>query len=126
MRALVCYAHLGSSGSITSFSPASYKRIFAFYRLSHLRQAVFHVDLLKGVTEMEKYPVIDVIATSKQIDALRKGKGLSVKDLQEVFGFSTPQAVYNWIWGTSLPSIDSLVVLAKLFDTKVDDILICR
>lgn len=50
--------------------------------------------------------------------------GLSVKDVQDVFGFSTPQAVYKWQRGTALPTVDNLVVLAALFGVKIDDILI--
>ena len=67
---------------------------------------------------------IDMKSTARKIDELRMEKELSVRDIQDVFGFSSPQAVYNWIWGTSLPSIDSLVVLAELFDVTIDEIII--
>ncbi|MCD7737967.1 MAG: helix-turn-helix domain-containing protein [Lachnospiraceae bacterium] len=50
--------------------------------------------------------------------------GLSVKDLQDIFGFSTPQALYKWQHGTALPTIDNMVVLAAVFGVKVDDILV--
>ena len=53
-----------------------------------------------------------------------KEHNLSVKDVQEVFGFEYPQAVYKWIRGESLPSIDNLVVLALLFKTTIDKIVI--
>jgi len=41
-------------------------------------------------------PTIDLIETGKNITRLRKEKGLSVKDLQKIFGFTTPQAIYKW------------------------------
>lgn len=69
-------------------------------------------------------PTIDMVKTGKNIVVLRKRAGLSVKDLQEVFGFATPQAIYKWQQGAALPAIDNLVVLAALFGVKVDDILI--
>ena len=73
---------------------------------------------------MIDYPVIDIAATGKRIDQLRKEKELSVRDLQKMFGFSSPQAIYNWIWGSSLPSIDSMVILATIFGVKIDDIIV--
>ena len=69
-------------------------------------------------------PTIDMVKTGQNITTLRKKAGLTVKDLQEVFGFGTPQAIYKWQKGTALPTLDNLVVLAALFGVKVDDILI--
>lgn len=71
-------------------------------------------------------PVIDVKETGKNILHLRKMRNLSVKDLQQVFGFETPQAIYKWQHGAALPSIDNLVVLAAMFQVGVDDILITK
>lgn len=68
--------------------------------------------------------VINIAATGKNIARLRKAAGISVKDIQEVFGFGTPQAIYKWQNGTSLPTVDNLVMLAGLFNVPVDDILI--
>lgn len=69
-------------------------------------------------------PAIDMIKTGQNIIVLRKKAGLSVKDLQDVFGFATPQAIYKWQHGTALPTIDNLVVLATLLGVKIDDILV--
>jgi len=69
-------------------------------------------------------PTIDMIKTGQNINRLRQNAGLSVKDLQNIFGFSTPQAIYKWQHGTALPTIDNLIVLAKVFDMMVDDILV--
>jgi len=49
---------------------------------------------------------------------------LTVKDLQDAFGFGTPQAIYKWQQGLALPTIDNLVVLAALLGVKIDDILV--
>lgn len=61
--------------------------------------------------------------TGAKIDLLRKKANMSVKDMQEIFGFATPQAIYHWIHGRSLPSIDNLIVLAAIFNCHIEDIL---
>lgn len=72
---------------------------------------------------MTQIPTIDMVKTGQNIIQLRKKNGLSVKNLQDIFGFSTPQAIYKWQQGTALPSIDNLVVLAAVFHVHMDDIL---
>ena len=69
-------------------------------------------------------PAIDLARTGANIVTLRKAAGLSVRDLQNVFGFSNPQAIYKWQNGTALPTVDNLIVLAALFDVLIDDILV--
>ena len=71
-------------------------------------------------------PVIDVKETGKNILHLRQMRNLSVKDLQQVFGFETPQAIYKWQHGAALPSIDKLVVLAGLILVGVADNFITK
>lgn len=73
---------------------------------------------------MYNIPTINMIKTGKKITELRKKSGLSVRQLQEIFGFATPQAIYKWQQGVTLPAIDNLVVLATLFNVKVEDILV--
>lgn len=75
---------------------------------------------------MNTLPVIDMAATGNNILRLRRIAGFSVKDLQDIFGFSTPQAIYKWQRGTAMPTLDNIVVLAAVFGVKVDDILIYR
>ena len=75
---------------------------------------------------MNRIPVIDMTATGINITRLRVNAGLTVKDLQDIFGFSTPQAIYKWQRGTALPTVDNLVVLAAVFGVKIDDILIIQ
>ena len=73
---------------------------------------------------MVNLPVIDMIRTGQNITRLRKQAGLSVRDLQDVFGFATPQAIYKWQQGVALPTIDNLVVLAAVLQVRLDDILV--
>ena len=73
---------------------------------------------------MNRIPVIDMTATGLNITRLRVNAGITVRDLQDIFGFNTPQAIYKWQRGTALPTVDNLVVLAAIFGVKIDDILI--
>ena len=75
---------------------------------------------------MNHLPVIDMTATGRNIERLRKRAGLTVKDMQDVFGFSTPQAIYKWQRGTAMPTLDNLVVLAAIFHVALDEIIICE
>lgn len=74
--------------------------------------------------EMSELPSIDMVKTGQNIKKLRKEMGLSVKELQKMFGFTTPQAIYKWQHGDCMPSIDNLVVLANIFQVRVEDILV--
>ena len=73
---------------------------------------------------MNRIPVIDMTATGINITRLRANAGITVRDLQDIFGFNTPQAIYKWQRGTALPTVDNLVVLAAVFGVRIDDILI--
>ena len=73
---------------------------------------------------MVNLPVIDMIGTGQNIARLRRQAGLSVRDLQDVFGFATPQAIYKWQQGAALPTLDNLVVLAAVLQVHMDDILV--
>ena len=48
---------------------------------------------------MFNIPTIDMVKTGQNIVRLREMQGLSVKDLQDIFGFTTPQAIYKWQHG---------------------------
>ena len=73
---------------------------------------------------MFNIPTVNIKATGENIIRLRKQAGLSVKDIQAVCGFSTPQAIYKWQQGIALPTVDNLVVLSTLFGVSIDEILV--
>ena len=73
---------------------------------------------------MFEMPFVDTVATGQNIDRLRTAAGLSVKDMQMVFGFATPQAIYKWIHGTCMPTIDNLVILAAMLGVTMDEIVV--
>lgn len=73
---------------------------------------------------MGMLPSINMTATGNNIVQMRRRAGLSVQDLQNVFGFSSPQAIYKWQRGDAMPTLDNLVILASVFGTTMDDIVI--
>lgn len=70
------------------------------------------------------FPVIDPVATGENIIRLRKAKGLTVRQLQQWFGFEEPQAIYKWQQGKSLPSVDNLYALGYFLNVPIEDILV--
>ena len=73
---------------------------------------------------MLRVPYINTVATGENINRMRMEAGFTVKDMQAVFGFATPQAIYKWIHGTAMPSIDNLVILAAVLGVTMDEIII--
>ena len=74
--------------------------------------------------EMVMIPTIDMVKTGQNIQNLRQNAGLTVKDLQDIFGFATPQAIYKWQHGVTMPTLDNLIVLSVVFQVRMDDILV--
>lgn len=62
--------------------------------------------------------------TGENIRRLLKSNGYTVKDVQEVMGFENPQAVYKWLSGKSLPNLENLLILSKLLNISIENILV--
>ena len=69
-------------------------------------------------------PTINMAATGANIKALIKNKGLKVADVQARCGFHTPQAIFKWMRGDAMPTIDNMVILAHILDMPIDKIII--
>ena len=72
---------------------------------------------------MVQIPVVNLKQTGQNICFLREQSGISVKELQLLLGFATPQAIYKWQHGDSLPTVDNLVALSAIFSVPIDSIL---
>lgn len=73
---------------------------------------------------MNLMPTIDMVATGNNITRLREQAGMTVRDLQNVFGFASPQAIYKWQNGISMPTVDNLIVLSAVLNVKIEDIVV--
>ncbi len=79
---------------------------------------------MKLVTTGGRLPAIDLKKTGQNITRMRKEVGLSVRELQVMLGFTSPQAIYNWQNGISLPSVDNFIVLAAILGVTIDEIIV--
>lgn len=70
------------------------------------------------------FPVIDLMATGRNIRRLREERGMTVRDLQAWFNFEEPRAIYKWQSGQSLPTVDNLYALSALLGVTMEDILV--
>ena len=69
-------------------------------------------------------PVVNMRRTGERISFLRERRGLTVRELQRLLGFATPQAIYKWQHGETLPTIDNLVALSAILQVSIDEILV--
>ncbi|MDR3071917.1 MAG: helix-turn-helix domain-containing protein [Clostridiales Family XIII bacterium] len=72
------------------------------------------------------FPVLDIRATGRNIDRLRRTCGYTVKELQTFLGLAGPQAIYQWQWGRHLPSVDHLYAISTLFGVPIEQIIVPR
>lgn len=70
------------------------------------------------------YPTINVAATGSRIDNLRRENGMSVAAMRDFLGLSTTNAIYKWLRGETLPTLDNVVALSVLFSVTIDDLII--
>ena len=71
-------------------------------------------------------PVLDLDATGTKIKTLMKQRGITPRQLQLILNFPYVQTVYNWFAGKNMPTLDNLVVLAKVLDVAMDDIVVTK
>ena len=62
--------------------------------------------------------------TGERIRKLLMEQGYTIREIQGAFGFENPQAIYKWLSGKSLPSIDNFIILSRLLHTTIEDILV--
>ena len=70
------------------------------------------------------YPVIDMRATGTHIKALMDTREVTVQDVQDAMGLASPQAVYRWLCGSNLPSVDNLYALSRFLDVPMNNVIV--
>lgn len=68
-------------------------------------------------------PTIDLLATGKNIQRLRKQAKIPVSRLADIMGI-TIMSVYKWQKGNCLPSLDNLVALSSILNVSMDEIIV--
>lgn len=69
---------------------------------------------------------IDVRETGHHIKMLCEQNKITPAILQDVLKLKSPQAVYKWFRGESLPSAEHLFVLAELVDKPVEELIVLK
>ena len=69
-------------------------------------------------------PVINVAATAAKIKECRVRAGYSVREIQAIFNFSSPEAIYAWEKGKYIPSIDNMIVIAEVYGVSIDEFIV--
>ena len=66
---------------------------------------------------------VDTVQTGQNIKTIIRQKGMKIADIQSAFGFNTPQAIYKWFRGDSMPTIDNIVMMTEIFGVRMDEIV---
>lgn len=67
-------------------------------------------------------PNISLVKTGKKLKELRLNANLTVEQLQKIFGFNNPTAIYKWEAGRCLPDINNMFVLKELYNVSLESI----
>lgn len=70
---------------------------------------------MEAQTMEPMYLSIQPEKTGERIKKLLLEQGYTIREIQGAFGFENPQAIYKWLSGKSLPSIDNFVILYRTF-----------
>ena len=67
---------------------------------------------------------LDLVRSGQRLYSVMFTNGYSVREVQEILHLSCPQSIYKWIHGTTLPSVDNLYMLSKLFNMHMEELLV--
>ncbi len=65
---------------------------------------------------------INMEKTGANIKSLIKASGYSVEEIMGFTGVSSPQAVYKWTSGKSIPSPENSLILSRLLGIRIEDL----
>lgn len=71
-----------------------------------------------------EYFVIDMEKTGERIKYLSQEKKTSVRQIKEYLGLESVQSVYDWYHARTLPTVDHLLALGRLWDVDMETILV--
>lgn len=67
-------------------------------------------------------PNVNLTKTGKKLKELRLNTNFTVEQLQRIFGFNNPTAIYKWEAGRCLPDINNMFVLKELYKVSLESI----
>ena len=78
----------------------------------------------------KKYPVkrmnisINMEKTGARIRRVIEESGYTMREIMEITGITTEQAVYKWYSGKSIPSLETQIILCRLLGLRITDLLV--
>lgn len=67
---------------------------------------------------------ISKVETGKKIRKLMNQYGVTVREIQEEMELESPQAVYKWLNGRAIPSTENLLILGRLLNVPMEDMIV--
>mgnify|MGYP000928528422 CR=1 FL=1 len=71
----------------------------------------------------DQYPGLDVSQSGKSLRYQIRRAGYNIREIQDYLHLSCPQPVYRWLRGKTLPSVDHLYALSRLFGVHMEELL---
>lgn len=71
-------------------------------------------------------PILDPVATGRNIDDIRRDRNLSVAALKDALGLSATNAIYKWFRGDSMPTLDNIVILSSILKVSINDMIVTK
>ncbi|SEP77722.1 Helix-turn-helix [Lachnospiraceae bacterium NE2001] len=85
----------------------------------------FNLRIYRDIGKEVEYMItVNMQATGANIKNMMKTRNIKVKDVQAVCGFGTPQAIFKWMRGDTMPTIDNMIIIADMFGCTMDDIVV--
>lgn len=72
----------------------------------------------------DNFPRIDIKKTGENIKNLIHQSNFTLDDIKDYLHLNSTQAIYHWMQGRSLPSIDNLYALSFLLNVSMEHILV--
>lgn len=69
------------------------------------------------------YPCIDAGRFGRRLREICRQRNVTARELKQVLGLGSVQAVYLWFEGKRLPSLDNLYVLGKYLNMPMEELL---
>ena len=73
--------------------------------------------------DIERAPIIDVVATGENIRRMRKARSVTVAKIQSFLSLESPRSIYKWQSGATLPSVENLLGLSVLLNVSMNEII---
>lgn len=70
------------------------------------------------------YPVPDLPQTGAKLARMLRERGLTPRMVQARLGLESPRAVYKWLNGRCLPTVDHLLALSRLMEVPMEALLV--